>query len=787
MKGKLLRKLCAVSLSALMLAGIGGVHAVPLFGEGLSVSAAENTYGNLAYEVNEDGGITVTKCWGFDTEIIIPDTIDGKKVTKIGDNAFNQREYLTSVTIPDSVTSIGKSAFFCCSRLKSVKISKNVTSIGASAFMYCRELTAIDIPKGVTKIEDSTFYNCFVLSSVTLPDTVTSIGEWAFSSTSMKSITLPANLTTIGYGAFSHCNKLSSITFPASVTNIEGSAFYYCSALTSLTIPATVKSIGKEAFRECLGLTSVTVAGSGTTIGDYAFSDCDSLTSVKIPDKLKNIGEGTFSNCEGLADKNGFVIYRTVLYDYFGSKTDVKIPESITEISGSAFAYQSITSVDIPTSVKGIGRNAFCRCYKLTSITIPDSVTRIGNSAFFECENLTAVEGCSKLAAIRIPTAVNSIGNNAFQGCSSLTTITIPASVTSIGNNAFEDCSALTSYNIPDSVKSIGSSIFKGCKGLADAQGFVIFQNALQSYYGTQETVRVPENVTKIDPDVFSYCHTMKYIVLGSNITEIGTEAFFWCENLTSITIPDGVTELSQEMFFRCYALKSVTIPDTVTFIGDDAFYDCSPTIKGKAGSYAETYAKKHGIPFKVVSFPVANKSTLSSDKVVLGKNVTVNCAAKDGTGPYTYAVYYRKAGTTNWTIVQGYKNNATVTFKPGAAVNYEVRVAVKDANGKIVRKDMTLSVKKPLVNTSQLNLNTIKLGEKVKVRCFAEDGETPYTFSVQYKKSNLTKWSNIAVNSTNNIFVLKPASATTYDIRVTAKSSDGQVAKKTLTLTVTK
>ena len=55
MKEKSLRKLCAVSLSALMLAGIGGVHAVPLFGEGLSVSAAENTYGNLAYEVNEDG------------------------------------------------------------------------------------------------------------------------------------------------------------------------------------------------------------------------------------------------------------------------------------------------------------------------------------------------------------------------------------------------------------------------------------------------------------------------------------------------------------------------------------------------------------------------------------------------------------------------------------------------------------------------------------------------------------------------------------------------------------
>ena len=113
--------------------------------------------------------------------------------------------------------------------------------------------------------------------------------------------------------------------------------------------------------------------------------------------------------------------------------------------------------------------------------------------------------------------------------------------------------------------------------------------------------------------------------------------------------------------------------------------------------------------------------------------------------------------------------------------------MAVKDANGKIVRKDMTLTVKKPLTNTSKLNYDTIKLGEKVKVRCFAENGETPYTFSVQYKKASSEKWVNAAINSTNNIFMLKPASAAVYDIRVTAKSKDGQVSKKNLSLTVTK
>ena len=275
----------------------------------------------------------------------------------------------------------------------------------------------------------------------------------------------------------------------------------------------------------------------------------------------------------------------------------------------------------------------------------------------------------------------------------------------------------------------------------------------------------------------------------GKKVTSIGNYAFEYCSSLTSVTIPDSVTSIGNFVFYGCSSLTTVTIPDSVTSIGYGAFYKCSTklTIKGKAGSYAETYAQDDGIPFKAVTSPLTNNSALSADSVVLGKSITVNCVGDDGTAPYTYAVYYRKAGTTKWTTAQGYKTNATVKFTPKAAVNYEIRVAVKDATGKIERKDMTLTVKKPFTNTSKLNLETIKLGEKVKVRCFAENGETPYTFSVQYKKSTSEKWVNVAINSTNNIFVLKPASATTYDIRVTAKSPDGQASKKTLTLTVTK
>ena len=77
----------------------------------------------------------------YQGEVIIPETItsDGVdySVTSIGDVAFQNCHFLTSVTIPNSVTSIRDFAFSGCSGLTSVTIPNSVTSIGGSAFRYC--------------------------------------------------------------------------------------------------------------------------------------------------------------------------------------------------------------------------------------------------------------------------------------------------------------------------------------------------------------------------------------------------------------------------------------------------------------------------------------------------------------------------------------------------------------------------------------------------------------------------------------------------------------------------
>lgn len=107
---QLKRKILAVLLAAAMFGGSAAV-ALPAVGVDVGITASAATYQNFEYEENSDGGITITKYTGSDTEVVIPSKIDGKAVTSIGYEAFLFCTSLTSVTIPDNVTSIGDKAF----------------------------------------------------------------------------------------------------------------------------------------------------------------------------------------------------------------------------------------------------------------------------------------------------------------------------------------------------------------------------------------------------------------------------------------------------------------------------------------------------------------------------------------------------------------------------------------------------------------------------------------------------------------------------------------------------
>ncbi len=329
-----------------------------------------------------------------DTEIIIPATHQGKPVTEIGEEAFDECGKLTSITIPDSVTSIGSRAFHDCS-----------------------SLTSITIPNSVTSIDDYAFYGCWDLTSITIPDSVTSIGKYAFSDcSSLTSIIVsPDNpiyhssgnclIETATKTLIAGCQN-SIIPADGSVTSIGDAAFASCSSLTSITIPDSVIRIGEVAFVNCDGLTSITIGDNVTSIGIQAFRECDSLTSITIGGNVTSIDSLTFGMCGSLTSIT--VSDNNPIYHSSGN--------CLIETATKTLVTGCQNSI-IPTdgSVTSIASSAFYFCRSLTSITIPDSVTSIGVFAFY---------GCSSLTSITIPNSVTSIGDYAFSYCHSLTTIT---------------------------------------------------------------------------------------------------------------------------------------------------------------------------------------------------------------------------------------------------------------------------------------------------------------------------------------------------------------------------
>ncbi len=81
----------------------------------------------------DDGTVRIDGYKGNINDVVIPEEIEGKRVTAIGKDAFICISSVTSIKIPDSVTKIGSGAFnFCCS-LTSITIPDGV-EIGEGAF-----------------------------------------------------------------------------------------------------------------------------------------------------------------------------------------------------------------------------------------------------------------------------------------------------------------------------------------------------------------------------------------------------------------------------------------------------------------------------------------------------------------------------------------------------------------------------------------------------------------------------------------------------------------------------
>lgn len=342
----------------------------------------ENSQGvKLSYYYTKDGkDLILARCASDPKNVIIPEEVTymnrTRKVTSIGDGAFQSQSYLTSVTIPNTVTSIGINAFQDCRRLTSVTIPEGVTSIGMRAFASSG-LTSITIPNSVTTIGAHAFQSCNELTSVTLPSNVTSMGTGAFQfCNKLTSISIPGSLAIIEPGTFMSCSSLASVTISNGVKIIKETAFEGCSSLTSITIPNSVLSIGMMTFEGCTSLASITIGSGLIGIQERAFRDCESLSAVHISDIAawcKVVFKGGYSNPLGIAHH---------LYMNGNEVKDLVIPEGVTVIKNSVFYYlANLNSLTLPKSLSKIENYAFKGCDITTVNAMMDNPTGITKKA----------------------------------------------------------------------------------------------------------------------------------------------------------------------------------------------------------------------------------------------------------------------------------------------------------------------------------------------------------------------------------------------------------------------
>jgi hypothetical protein len=169
------------------------------------------TYGDFHYNYTPSE-VTIYAYSGNGGNVIIPETINGKPITKIGHRMFESSQ-LTSITIPNSVTSIESYAFLN------------------------NQLTSVTIPNSITYIDYGVFQNN-QLTNVTIPNSVTSIGDDAFAGNRLTSVTIGNSVTHIANAVFAN-NQLTSVTIPNNVVSIWGRAFEN-NPLTSITIGSNV-------------------------------------------------------------------------------------------------------------------------------------------------------------------------------------------------------------------------------------------------------------------------------------------------------------------------------------------------------------------------------------------------------------------------------------------------------------------------------------------------------------------------------------------------------------------
>lgn len=299
--------------------------------------------GNGEIEITGMGEISASK-------IIIPQTIDGKTVTKIKNVRTAQCHTINTVVLPDTVTEIKDEAFRNYMSMAHIVFSPNLKIIGANAFTSSNEenYNALDTTEGI-------------------PFSICELGERAFYATNIKKAEFGPKLKSISKEAFLNCYKLEKIKINDGTGFIKSKAFANTKVLSDVTILDNNIIIADDAFEIC----PQDLIGSGFENREkpIVFKAISGSSTEKFVNK--KISEGVNYEFEPLDFSYRIIDDETIAVTGTSLTGEITVPQTIDQykvvsIEGGAFG-KSVTKVNVHDDVK-IADNALLNAYASVQI-----------------------------------------------------------------------------------------------------------------------------------------------------------------------------------------------------------------------------------------------------------------------------------------------------------------------------------------------------------------------------------------------------------------------------------
>lgn len=303
----------------------------------------------LIYLINdEDTTACIIGNIGFIDETIIPRTIK-----------YLSKEYV--------ITSLLNEDFeFCWYKIKEIKFEPDseIQVIDNNVF-YNSTIQALTIPASLIDLKEGWCNNIEHLVQIqvmpnnpryTIYDNKLLIGKSSFEKTNFDSLIF--------------CfRNIKSVKIPSFIEKIDQFSFSFCKQLQNIdfSIDSKLRIIEENAFYES-SIKRIRIPDHLTYIKVTAFSNCSKLEQVEISEDSEL----------QIIDK--FAFYNTSIEHIF-------LPRHLTQICQSAFAYSSIKSIFLNSSIKNIGDNAFYSCKKLQIIQFDEnfSIELIKGSIWQRC------------------------------------------------------------------------------------------------------------------------------------------------------------------------------------------------------------------------------------------------------------------------------------------------------------------------------------------------------------------------------------------------------------------